>query len=66
MAVVSKPAAKSRTSSLADAPRQPVSPTEALLEAATRGDVETVKLLLEAGVRADVRNANGLTALMLA
>ena len=51
---------------MGEAPRQPVSPIEALLAAARRGDVETAKLLLEAGVRADVRDANGLTPLMLA
>lgn len=57
MALGSRPVAK---------PREPVSPIEALLAAATRGDVETAKLLLEAGVSADVRDANGLTALTLA
>lgn len=65
-AVVSKAASDLTRNPVADAPRQAVSPTEALLAAATRGDVETVKLLLEAGVRADVRDADDATALLLA
>lgn len=66
MAAALKPVPNPTTRSVADAPRQAVSTTEALLAAATRGDRETAKLLLEAGVRPDVRDADDSTALILA